>query len=140
MTEYNSVEEAFAGANIAPAYFDKNSGVGENISGIITATVIRDKREKGKISLWEDGTPQQNLIITIQTDLSQHEGDDGLRSIWIKWWGDQRKSIAKAVTAAKRSAPQLGDTLSVTYVGEGSQPKDKTLSPDKLWEYEYTAA
>lgn len=140
MVDTQAVEEAFAGAMVAPAYFDKDSVVGDVISGPITAVTIRPKREKGKLVLWEDGSPQENLIVTIQTDLIQDEKDDGLRSIYIKWWGAQRKSIAKAVSAAKRAAPQVGDTLSVTYVGEGPQPADKKESPEKLWEYEYTAS
>lgn len=140
MDETPSVEEAFAAAMVAPGYFDKESPIGDSISGPITAIAFRPKREKGAIVRWQDGSPQLNLILTIQTELHQDEADDGQRSIYVKWWGEQKKGIAKAVNSAKLAAPKVGDTLSVTYASDGPQPTDKQLSPEKFFEYSYTPA
>jgi hypothetical protein len=141
MTENDNTNMAqrFAEAVSAPGYFTKDSEIGDSITGTILGAAFRDRRDsKGKIQNWDDDTPQENLVITIETALSQFEGDDGKRSVYVKWWGDQRRDIAKAVSAAGATTPTAGDSLTVTYVGNGAQPKEKALSPEKLYEYEYT--
>ena len=137
-SDINNMAQRFAEAVSAPGYFTKESEVGDSITGTIVAANFRDRRDaKGKVQRWDDDTPQENLVITMETTLSQFDGDDGKRSIYVKWWGEQRRDIAKAVNAAGATVPTAGDTLTVTYVGDGPQPKDKALSPEKLYEYEY---
>lgn len=136
--------DLIAEASDAPAYFDADSAIGDTITGRITAISLRQTRDfkTKKPETWEDGAPREQFILVLNSDLHQHETDDGKRSVYVKWWGKWRKSFAKAFLDAaalhgSEAEPEIGGTLTVTYVGEGEAPS-AGMSPAKLFEYSYT--
>lgn len=126
-----------AEASDAPAYFDKDSQIGDQVTGKITAISLRQTRnyKTKEPEFWKDGEPREQFVVVVQTDLAQFDGDDGKRSLYVKWWSHWRKAFAKAVLANGAEEPEVGGTLSVKFVGLGE--RDDDLSPAKLFEYQY---
>lgn len=131
----SSISNMIASAVDAPAFFNKDSKVGATVTITVTATDVRQTRDPKDNSpqFWDDNTPMQQLVI-----IGNNAADGKPVSIYIKWWGEQRKRFAKAIQDAGVAEPEAGDTLKVTYVGEGEQPKNKALSKPKLYDYVYT--
>ncbi|UOE45910.1 hypothetical protein [Agromyces larvae] len=108
---------------------------GDTITGVITEVTTRQKTEfgTGKPQFWDDGLPQQQIVVTIQTTLAEDEDDDGLRAIYIKGWGAQLKAFRAAVQAAG-AKPEKGDDFTATFTGYG--PKAPTGGfPPKTYQY-----
>lgn len=133
----SSFGELFAEASDAPAYFDKDTTIGEVLEGEITALSLRQTRDHKtkKPEFWDDGTPRQQFVLVVNTGMIQFDGDDGKRSVYIKWWGAWRKAFAKAVLATA-AEPEIGGMLRAVYVGLG-EPSAAGMSPAKLYDYEY---
>jgi len=138
----SDLQEMFASAIDAPAFFSKTSIVNDSITGIIRAVSKRQTRNPKDNSLqyWEDGSPMEQVVVIVESAELAKSGDDGARTIYIKWWGDSRKGIATAVQEAGAVVPTRGDRLTVTYTGEGEQPKNPVLSKPKLYTYKYEVA
>lgn len=132
----SELSNMIAGAADAPAFFNAETKKGTSIVGTIASVSVRQTRDPGtnKPQVWEDGSPMQQIVIVL-TDTNA----DGDKSIYVKWWGEQRKRFAAAVLAAKRDEPTIGDTLEVTYVGEGTA-KSAALNAPKLYDYVYGVA
>lgn len=122
------------------AFFTKDSQVGDTVTGTVIESEPRQTRnfDTNKLETWDDGSPMLQLVVSIQTDLTEDAEDDGVRSVYIKWWGESRKSILKAVKAS--GAPDIldGGTFTASYIGDGEQ-LDRKKSPPKIYAYEYTA-
>lgn len=113
--------------------------IGTVVQGVIVAEpVVRQAREfgTGKPQTWDDGRPQENVVITLQTDQREGPNDDGRRSVYVKAWGDQIAGLRAAVQASGGKLAQ-GGTLAVRYAGDGERPASG-FAP-KLYEYRYTA-
>lgn len=135
----NAIAQLIAEAQDAPAFFTKDSKIGDSISGTISAISLRQTRDfrTNKPEAWEDGSPKQQLVIVVDsTELESDKGDDGKRSLYVKWWGVQRKAFAKAITADGAEQPVIGGELTATFVGE-EPSKEKGFDPTKLYEYSY---
>lgn len=133
--------ELIAEASDAPAFFDKDSAIGESVSGTITALSLRQTRDfkTKEPETWKDGTPRQQFVAVLQTTLNQFEGDDGKRSIYIKWWGSWRKAFAKSILTVNAEEPELGGSLRATFVGLDVEGAKDDMSPAKIFEYTYAA-
>lgn len=123
------------------AFFNKNSQIGDTVTGEILDSEVRQSRnfDDNKLEFWDDGSPQLQLVINIQTDLDEgidDEGqeDDGIRSVYIKWWGAQRKALLTAVKASGLSDLIPGSQFTASYTGDGEQ-KDKKKSAPKIYAY-----
>lgn len=123
-----------ASAQDAPAFFDKDSKKGAKIAGFIQAIELRQTRDikTKRPEVWEDNSPKQQFVIVV----APTDGTEA-RTIYVKWWGEQRKAFAGAILASGSDQPKVGGLLSVEYIGEGDQPTDKALSPTKLYKYAY---
>lgn len=94
-----------------------------------------------KPEFWDDGRPKMKVIVELQTDLEESEGDDGKRQLHVP--------IPSALFAAIRTAIQSvpgrrmfdGDRLAVEYTHDADQtPAEKKAkrSPQKLFDAELT--
>lgn len=115
---------------------------GDNFGGPITKleAVQQRKFDKGKptneLDFWDDGTPKMMAVATVRT---QHRdatdpSDDGQRKIYIAG-RDLQGKIRVAVRNAGRRKLDIGDVLSVTFVGEEKQESGLYA---KIYEVSYT--
>lgn len=140
-----SIKDEIAAAKSAPAFFSKNSKKDDRVDLRITSISMRQTRdEKNKPESWEDGTPKRQVVVTGDNLNAGVEGTKGHEqpafTVYIKWWGAQRKNFAAACETAEMDEPLVGDILSVTYLGEGEKPANKMLSAEKLYQYELSKA
>lgn len=118
------------------AFFNKDSQIGDTVTGTVLDSEVRQSRDfdTNKLELWDDGSPRLQLVVNIQTDLAEDEDDDGVRSVYVKWWGASRKALLTAVKEAGVNDLAPGDVFTASYVGDGEQPDRKKSAP-KLYEY-----
>ena len=115
---------------------------GDSVTGVIEKIEVRQTNDfkTRKPVFWDDGRPQEQFIVTIQTDLDEtgvgdFEGeDDGMRTVYIKTWGPQVRAFRKGVKGLKRM-PREGDTFTATYVGVSEDKPRVGEDPEKLFTY-----
>ncbi len=112
---------------------------GETYAGEIVDIAVRQVNDydTGKPSFWDDGNPQEQIVVTIATADSTGPDDDGHRNVYIKGWGDQLKQFRQAAKALGRN-PRAGDIFTATYTGDGEK-KNARFNAPKLFQYEITA-
>lgn len=112
---------------------------GETYAGEVVDIAVRQVNDydSGKPAFWDDGNPQEQIVVTIATADSNGPDDDGHRNVYIKGWGDQLKAFRQAAKALGRN-PRKGDIFTATYVGEGEKKNPRFNAP-KLFQYEITA-
>ena len=119
------------------AAFTGSSQPGDTVTGTITGSREVGATEFGTgnpvISKFT-GKQLMKTVITIQTTLRDDADDDGLRSVWIKQWGDQARAFGAAVREAGFT-PGEGDVLTVTLKGTKAT---KSGFREKVWEYRLT--
>lgn len=115
----------------------KFATIGDNYSGTVVSAEVRAYTDiqTGKPESWDDGSPKQQIVIGIQTDLRDPsiEDDDGVRYNYVKGWGKQKQSFRAAAQSAGGS-PAVGDFYGVKYVGE-EPSKTRGFNPSKLYEF-----
>lgn len=112
---------------------------GDKVSGVITDVQVRQATEFGTGAplTWDDGNPREQIVVTLQTSLREDGDDDGVRSAYIKGWGQQLKAFRAASQASGK--PVKGDTFTATFTGFG--PKSpKGGFPPKEFAYEIVKA
>lgn len=117
----------------------KFESVGTSYEGTVASAEIRQATnfDTGAPDFWPDGNPKQQIVISLETAERENADDDGVRSVYIKGWGDQRKALQAASKAAGGS-PAAGDHFKVTYVGDGEKPQ-RGFAP-KIYKYEIRKA
>jgi len=114
---------------------------GDTVTGTITtAPVVRQATEFGtnKPLTWDDGRPQEQVVVTLSTGLREAADDDGTRSIYIKGWGSQLKAFKAAVAKAGKK-PGPGDTFTARFTGYGPKPAGGGF-PSKEYAYELVSS
>lgn len=131
----SSLDQILAGGG-ATAKFDT---IGTTYHGEIQTIEVRQVNDydTGKPAFWDDGNPQEQIVVTIATSEQTSPDDDGHRNVYIKGWGDQLKAFRQGVKALGRN-PKAGDSLTVTYTGDGEQ-RNPRFNPPKRFSYEFTA-
>lgn len=126
-----------ASETAAPSFFDKDSKVGDSISGNVTAVATRQARDPqtNKARTWENGDPVIQVVVSIQTDLQTEENDDGIRSVFVKWWGVQRKAFLDALKTANQTDLSIGQQFTATFSGT-EKASNKAMSDTKIFTYE----
>ena len=125
-----------------PSAFRKDHPIGTVWAGRVQRVEVRQVRDDdGNPETWDNGDPKQQVVVAIQTTQRDPErpGDDGVRGIYIKWWGAQRQALRDCLEAAGVEDIEVGGMFAAQYVGDGEQPKNKMFSPAKLMKYEYKA-
>jgi len=131
----NTIDDLLAGgAKGKTAKFD---AIGKSWGGPVVSAETRQATDPatGVPQAWDDGNPKMQIVIGIQTDdrNPEIEGDDGIRFVYIKAWGEQKKALQAAAREAGGS-PAVGDTFSATYVGDGKKTNPAFSAP-KLFKY-----
>lgn len=119
-----------------------------SIGARVAGRVVRDAVEMqqrsfdqdggpGELLWWEDGNPRMQLVVTVDTGVTDptDPDDDGERAIYIK--GQMLSETKKAIRRARSKWIREGDSFAVTLVGEEPLPKGKRGFPKKLYEVEY---
>lgn len=135
------ISDRIAAKQSAPSFFNKDTKVGDTISGIVKAASFRQSRDfaTNQPETWEDGTPKEQLAVML-TDAALADGkDNGDRMIFIKWWGVQAKDFAATILESGATDLETGGTLTVTYTGEG-EAASKGKNPPKLYTFDYQRA
>lgn len=143
MTQPRTTQELFDSAGSgAPLFFNKNSPVGASVTGTVVESAPTQARdyEDSSLKFWDDGSPQMQLVITLQTNERDpwDAEDDGKRRVYVKWWGSEKANLIAAVQKAGDKFVQNGARLTVTFTGLGEQ-KDRKLNPPKLYDFQYQA-
>lgn len=125
----------------------KFEDVGDVHEGKIISVDIRQRTKFGTTELawWdkEETRPQEQVLVTIQTDErdDEIEDDDGSRTVYIKKWGSQWQAFKNA---AKNGTPKgedpdvkVGGHFKAEFTGYGKA--EKGMQKPKLFEYTYTA-
>jgi hypothetical protein len=120
--------------------------VGDTVTAVIVAMEKRQQTDMqtGKPAFWDDGNPKLMLMVTLQTDLSDGEDDDGMRSVYLRGGnhvavsGKGTSSQLAVKDAVRRSGGKIesGGTLSLQFSGIGKQA-NKGFNPPKLYVASY---
>ncbi|WP_426566410.1 hypothetical protein ACPPVT_07640 [Angustibacter sp. McL0619] len=123
--------------------------VGATAKGQIVSTPeVRQKTKMGTgdLETWDDGSPKLQLVVTLATDERDPADaeDDGVRKLYV---GGSKKpesksmhaAVAAAVIASGAKGLEVGGTLQVTYVGDGTS-KTAGFNPPKQYQAVYTPA
>jgi hypothetical protein len=123
-----------------PSAFRKTHPIGTVWAGKITKVSVQQARDDdGNPDAWDDGNPKQQVVVAIQTDQRDPErlNDDGVRGVYVKWWGEQKKAFRECIEKAGVDDLEVGGMFAAQYTGEGPQPANRMYSPAKLMKYEY---
>jgi len=119
-----SANDLLMGGGVPAAKFDQP---GTSISGRITREP--EAREQtdfttGEVLRWPNGDPKMQVIVHLTTEMRDPASptDDGTRAVYIK--GNMLKAVQAAIRAAGAPGLAVGDTLSVTYTGNGEPTKN----------------
>lgn len=120
----------------APSFFNKDSKIGDSITGMVVEVQTRQHRDPqtNKSGVWENGDPMIQVVVSIQTELHDGADDDGVRSVFIKWWGKQRAAFLEALKDAGQDNLSVGQEFTATLTGT-EKNANKALSDTKLYEY-----
>lgn len=131
----NSIDDLLSGGGKTAKF----PVVGTTYQGTVVSAEPRQSTnfDTGKPEFWEDGKPRMQIVIALETAERLDAEDDGVRSVYIKAFGDQRKALQAAAKAAGGS-PAKGDFFKVTYVGDGEKPA-RGYAP-KIYAYEIRKA
>lgn len=120
----------------------------ENPGDTITGTICAEPEVKqqtdiktGAPKFWDNGDPQMQLVVRLQTQLREDGDDDGIRAIYVKGGfkaPTMQKAIADAVRAAGAKGLAVGGTLTVTYTGNGPA-SGVGMNPPKYYTAQYQA-
>jgi hypothetical protein len=119
--------------------------VGEIISSEVRQQTDLDTGEK---LTWPDGSPRNQLVITLQTAEHTSDDDDGIRTIYAKGGKydvaegegtSMKDAIAQAVREAGGDGVYPGDKLWVAYSGNGVK-KNRGFNAPKLYAAKYEKA
>jgi hypothetical protein len=122
----------------------KFDNAGDTITGTITAEPeMRQQTDikSGQPKFWDNGDPQMQLVVRLQTDLREDADDDGIRAIYVKGGfkaPTMQKAIADAVRASGAKGLAVGGTLTVTYTGNGPA-SGVGMNPPKYYTAQYQA-
>lgn len=133
--EKDEVTDFLMGGGIPSASFKHPA----RYEGEILDMQMRQRRslDTGELMTWKDGSPQMQLVITLQTDEDdpEIEDDDGKRNVYA--YDRMRDAIRDAVKAAKAPKLEIGGWLAVEWEGKEDKPKVKGHNGRKWYVAEY---
>lgn len=140
----NTAEDFLFGGGGKSAKFET---LGDMVVGIIESCEVSQQTsmEDNTPLTWPDGSPRNQLVITLQTDERDGEDDDGVRRVFAKGgkWevakGDgtsMKDAIADAVRKAGAKSLDTGARLTVAFTGLGKS-KNRGYSAPKLYKAKY---
>ena len=137
----NPADSFLLGGGGASAKFEN---VGDTVTGTIVTTEVTNQTDlaTGAVLTWDDGSPRQQLVVSLQTQDKTDADDDGVRKVYVK--GSKKPgsrslhdAVASAVRASGAKGLTPGGTLSVKYIGD-EPSATRGFSPRKLYEATFT--
>lgn len=131
-----SIDDVLSGGK-TPGAFVKTDPVGTVRQGTIINHEIRQIRdpETNKLKTWDDGNPQEQIVIRIQTTMQDSAEDDGVRGIFVKMWGPNLDNLKQAIrdTGVDKPSQALapGNVLSAQFAEE----RPTRGFPEKVYRY-----
>jgi len=127
----------------------KFDNLGDSVEGTITDCRLAQQTDMETQAplTWSDGSPRMQLIITLQTEQSDGENDDGVRRLFCKGGNYEiasgsgkslKDAVGDAVKKAGVKSLDEGGTLKVAYTGEGKRT-NRGFSAPKLYKASYKA-
>lgn len=115
---------------------------GDKIEGdILNLAVTQQTDMGGAPKFWSDGKPMEQLVVTLQTALSDDAEDDGVRRLYLKGSKNSPTSGLGATRAAVKAAGaerlEVGARLQFAYTSDGA-PSSPGLNPPKQYAAKYT--
>lgn len=111
--------------------------VGTCYEGVIVDIATGEQRDPdGATRRFKSGDVRRQVILTIQTTLSDNADDDGRRRLFVK--GFMVKPFREAIAKAKAPGPRPGGRVKVTYTGDGEKT-NPSLSAPKQFSVTYKA-
>jgi len=140
----DQLDQALAGGG-APSAFNKDSPIGASVTGTIVNAEIRQITDyvTQKPKTWDDGRPQMNVVITLQTDQRDPDvaDDDGQRRVFIKTWGVWRDALNAAIKAAGGSKASDVLTPGAQFTATFTETRPSSMgSPMKVYAYKIEPA
>jgi hypothetical protein len=118
---------------------DKNTPTGTEVGGRIVRAEVKQCRnfDTGEPETWDDGNPQTEIVVTVQTALREDENDNGQRAFHMKTWGEQSRALREALKAAGAASPSEGLRPGNGFYGKrtGSQPVPGKRYSMNLWAF-----
>lgn len=133
-----SLDDALQGSG-AKSAFGKDSPIGAKVSGTVVDATVKQITDyvSGTPKTWDNGDPQNQVVVRVKTDQRTDDDDDGIRGVYIKTWGSQKDALMAAVKAAGGSKAsdvlKPGAIFTATYTG--TEPSSLG-SPAKVYTYE----
>lgn len=133
----NPADSFLLGGGGASAKFEN---VGDTVTGTIVTTEVTNQTDlaTGAVLTWDDGSPRQQLVVSLQTQEKTDADDDGVRKVYVK--GSKKPgsrslhdAVASAVRASGAKGLTPGGTLSVKYIGD-EPSATRGFNPRKLYE------
>lgn len=140
----DQLDQALSGGG-APSAFNADTPIGTSVTGKVISAEVRQLTDyvTGKPKTWDDGRPQMQVIITLQTeDRDPAISDDtGERRVFIKTWGVWKEALNAAIKAAggTKASDVLVPGAKFTATFTGTKPSTMG-SPMKVYEYEIQPA
>jgi hypothetical protein len=133
----------FAGGSRAAKF----ETIGDSVEGTIVDAVVTQQTdmETNQPLTWPDGSPRNQLVITLQTDQKADADDDGQRRIFAKggkYEAEQgtgtslKDAIADAVKKSGARSLDAGGKLKVGFTGFGKKT-NRGFSAPKLYRATY---
>lgn len=118
--------------------FNKDTPAGTTVTGILASDPdtrqATDFQTKQPAYFRKSGKPKYEIVFDLRTDLREDQDDDGMRSVWVHWWGVQRDALMQAFREFGRQ-PHKGDRMSVTF--DGFVPVEGAPQPAKHYVYRF---
>ena len=79
----NPADSFLLGGGGASAKFEN---VGDTVTGTIVTTEVTNQTDlaTGAVLTWDDGSPRQQLVVSLQTQEKTDADDDGVRKVGLK--------------------------------------------------------
>lgn len=141
----DEVNEMLFGGGAKAFPFEKE---GDTVEGEIVSAQTRQQTslDTGKPQTWDDGSPKKMIVLVLQTQLREHDEDDGLRSVYLRGGNFQvangkgtssQIAVRDAVKRAGAKQLEVGGYLKMRWSGNG--PSKRGFNAPKLYEAAYKA-
>ena len=122
------------------SFFNRDTPIGASVTGTVTSATLQQITDyvTKQPRTWDDGRPQQQVVITLETNLCDGPDDDGTRSVYIKTWGIQGRALRDAIRAsgATRASEILIPGTVMTATLTGTTPSSMG-TPAKVYAYTF---
>jgi hypothetical protein len=132
-TVHDEVNDLLTGGGAPAAKFPT---IGTLTKGVVLRAEARQQRDmNGVPKCWDDGNKMMEVVITLQTDERDPaiDQDTGSRNLYVR--GKMLDAVRTALKQAGGAQLEVGGTLAVKYIGDGTARPG--LTAPKLFQAQY---